>query len=623
MPRWSQVVSLLLVPCFFVDPTLAVASASDAARTSPYASGHLNEDAMMARMLGMHRLIMGRRPLDYARFWKALVLAPWGTKRILRAVALRANYIPLTTPLTDTGDHVDVDALRDHLAVLKAKGAQGVMVVGTTGESNKMTPALRLEALVTLTREAKAFGLRVITNATGDDLQETKRNAKAAEDAGADAVVVAPLRIVKEAAKIKETLIAIKSDLKPQTLLALYNLPMIHQDTSLQVPPEIVRGLYQDGVIAMVKDSSGNKELFLQYVADGLPVYQGNEGLMAWAMLNGARGTVSALGNVNAEANHIPFAASELQAWQSRLLEWRRVLTADMLNFYTRTKYFLHLGDIGNAVHARPEDQTADLTEAQRLEIEALHAAHPDLAVALEKAAIHPAFRTLQLDAEEFATVISKTHGLLERLVVQDVFADELPLFIDAYIFDAQWRIANAERHEGHNRQLQRDRNLSDTQLNELLDMIRDEAIPRLRRASPVAAARLNRFLRNPQTAPVAIEVRTRHYRLTLEWLIAVYSGDRERMPELQVQALNLSRFLAMDTAAVMQAVREIVEMLYSAEGFNRFFDKYFAYERRWIHSLIRQLPKIQKQVQNNLIAIVDEATSPGHPLRDLARNSA
>jgi len=299
------------------------------------------------------------------------------------------------------------------------------------------------------------------------------------------------------------------------------------------------------------------------------------------------------------------------------------VLTADMLNFYTRTKYFLHLGDIGNAVHARPEDQTADLTEAQRLEIEALHAAHPDLAVALEKAAIHPAFRTLQLDAEEFATVISKTHGLLERLVVQDVFADELPLFIDAYIFDAQWRIANAERHEGHNRQLQRDRNLSDTQLNELLDMIRDEAIPRLRRASPVAAARLNRFLRNPQTAPVAIEVRTRHYRLTLEWLIAVYSGDRERMPELQVQALNLSRFLAMDTAAVMQAVREIVEMLYSAEGFNRFFDKYFAYERRWIHSLIRQLPKIQKQVQNNLIAIVDEATSPGHPLRDLARNSA
>ncbi|WNO75287.1 4-hydroxy-tetrahydrodipicolinate synthase [Streptomyces sp. AM8-1-1] len=94
----------------------------------------------------------------------------------------------MITPFTDAGGP-DLDAAARHAAHLVAEGCDGLVLSGTTGESPTTTDAEKT-ALVRAVRAAVGDGVPVVAGTGTADTRHTVEQARAAEAAGADGVLV-------------------------------------------------------------------------------------------------------------------------------------------------------------------------------------------------------------------------------------------------------------------------------------------------------------------------------------------------------------------------------------------------------------------------------------------------
>ncbi|WP_328860175.1 4-hydroxy-tetrahydrodipicolinate synthase [Streptomyces sp. NBC_00306] len=94
----------------------------------------------------------------------------------------------MITPFTDAGGP-DLDAAARHAAHLVAEGCDGLVLSGTTGESPTTTDAEKT-ALVRAVRTAVGDGVPVVAGTGTADTRHTVEQARAAEAAGADGVLV-------------------------------------------------------------------------------------------------------------------------------------------------------------------------------------------------------------------------------------------------------------------------------------------------------------------------------------------------------------------------------------------------------------------------------------------------
>jgi 4-hydroxy-tetrahydrodipicolinate synthase len=198
----------------------------------------------------------------------------------------------MVTPFRD--GRVDAAALKEHADFLLKNGTDGLVPLGTTGESPVLTADERSEILRTVIRAARTKA-PVVAGTGTNDTRTTIEQTKAAEALGADAVLVVTPYYNKPS---QEGLFRHYEAVAKATSLpvCLYNVP---GRTGVNLLPETVARLAKIRNIVAVKEASGSVEQAAQIHAEcGITVVSGDDALTYPLMMQGAAGVISVAANV-------------------------------------------------------------------------------------------------------------------------------------------------------------------------------------------------------------------------------------------------------------------------------------------------------------------------------------
>jgi len=168
------------------------------------------------------------------------------------------------TPCDKTG-RFDPGAFKDILAWFKHNGADGVVVLGTSGEFPSFSVAER--KLITETALKNKAGLNVIVGPGTPNIAETIELARHAEDHGADGLLVIPPFYFNNPAV--DGLTRYYSMLFDQVRIPI-NLYHIPGTSEAPISLELLQNLSHYPNLAGIKDSSGSPEGYKAFV-EGFP----------------------------------------------------------------------------------------------------------------------------------------------------------------------------------------------------------------------------------------------------------------------------------------------------------------------------------------------------------------
>ncbi|MBB4684300.1 dihydrodipicolinate synthase family protein [Amycolatopsis jiangsuensis] len=207
---------------------------------------------------------------------------------------------PLCTPLHDDFT-VDTASLRRHIDFQLEAGVHGVFVLGSSSEV-AFLPDRQRQVVIETAVDQVAGRVPVLAGCIDMTTLRVAEHLKTAEAAGADAMVVtAPYYTRTHSAEI---------DLHFRLLHDGTELPIFAYDIPVAVHTkldrQLVLALAADGVLAGVKDSSGDEAGFRFLLKgrrerglDSFAVFTGSELLVDSALALGADGAVPGLGNVD------------------------------------------------------------------------------------------------------------------------------------------------------------------------------------------------------------------------------------------------------------------------------------------------------------------------------------
>ncbi|MEV0787271.1 dihydrodipicolinate synthase family protein [Streptomyces sp. NPDC050423] len=205
---------------------------------------------------------------------------------------------PVVTPLTADGE-LDRPSLERVVGHLLDGGVSGLFALGSSGETAYLTPGQQDQVIEVITAAA-AGQVPVLVGAIETTTNRAIERANRAAELGADAVVVtAPFYTRTHDLEI---------DRHFRDVAAAVDLPLLAYDVPVcvhsKLDPELLLPLAADGVLAGVKDSSGDDGSFRRLVIGarelpGFSVLTGHELVVDSMMLGGADGSVPGLGNVD------------------------------------------------------------------------------------------------------------------------------------------------------------------------------------------------------------------------------------------------------------------------------------------------------------------------------------
>ena len=200
----------------------------------------------------------------------------------------------LATPMTTTG--VDYEALARLIDFQLESGINGLVAVGTTGESATLEPWERKE-VIKFTIDRVNGRVPVVAGTGTNNTAHVLDFTKFACDAGADGVLVVTPYYNKatQGGLIAHYTAVADASTKP---VIVYNVP---GRTGCNLLPATLNVLADHPNIAAVKEASGNMaqvvEIF-QKCGDRIDVYSGEDGLVVPMLSMGAMGCISVLSNV-------------------------------------------------------------------------------------------------------------------------------------------------------------------------------------------------------------------------------------------------------------------------------------------------------------------------------------
>ena len=203
-------------------------------------------------------------------------------------------FVAALTPVNRQGQF-DAGIAGDLLGMLRQKGVDGIVVMGTTGEFSSFTVAERRRVLEAMARARGA--LDVFCHVGCANLPDTLELLAHAADTGAEAALVLPpyyykspkvdglerfFRTVLDAARIP---------------VLLYHIPGV---SGVPVTPELLRRLAGHPQLYGLKDSSGNPETLMTFLKEfpKLKVFTGSPKLIATTLEHGGAGAITGNGNV-------------------------------------------------------------------------------------------------------------------------------------------------------------------------------------------------------------------------------------------------------------------------------------------------------------------------------------
>ena len=222
-------------------------------------------------------------------------------------------YTASLTPFTASYEP-EIPALISHVQWLLENGADGVALLGSTGEANSMTLEQRQAIIEQSTRKLPADRLLIGTGSCA--LQDAIKLTKVSIDSGVYAVLVLPPFYYKP--QSEESIIRFYSELiaavnDSRLRIIFYNFPKF---TGYNFDHNVIRKMKQrfGEIAAGIKDSSGNWENMsgvAQNVSDFM-VYSGTETFLLETLLNGGAGCITATANLIATECQQVF-----QAWEN------------------------------------------------------------------------------------------------------------------------------------------------------------------------------------------------------------------------------------------------------------------------------------------------------------------
>lgn len=231
---------------------------------------------------------------------------------------------PICTPFSNDGE-VDTKSLESLLRFQIVGGVTGIFALGTTSETGAMSDTQR-KTVIETTVGSVAGQVPVIVGAIGMSTPAVIEYAQQAESLGADGVVsLGPYYHKYSDDEIADHFREVAKSIDIPVIA--YNLPQMVQ-TNLS--PAVVMQLAEEGVIAGVKDSSGNEVAFRAMVAgtSHLPnfaAFTGAEMTVDYAMFTGAAGVVPGLGNVDPAGFRRLYDAAVTEDWKTARNEQARL----------------------------------------------------------------------------------------------------------------------------------------------------------------------------------------------------------------------------------------------------------------------------------------------------------
>jgi len=220
---------------------------------------------------------------------------------------IKGSIVAIVTPMFEDGS-LDRDSLRKLLDWHIAEGTDGIVIVGTTGESATVSPDEHCE-LVKLAVDHIGGRIPVIAGTGGNSTAEAIALTRHAKEVGADASLqVVPYynRPTQEGMYRHFRTIAEAVDLP----IILYNVP---GRTVADMANETVARLAPIDNIVGIKDATGNIgrgiEL-LKMVDQSFAVYSGDDPTAMALMFCGGAGNISVTANVAPRAMHELCAAA-------------------------------------------------------------------------------------------------------------------------------------------------------------------------------------------------------------------------------------------------------------------------------------------------------------------------
>ncbi len=214
---------------------------------------------------------------------------------------IKGSIVAIVTPMFEDGS-LDKDGLRSLIDWHVDEGTDGIVIVGTTGESATVNPDEHVE-LIKLTVDHVAGRIPVIAGSGGNSTVEAIALTRAAKEVGADASLqVVPYynRPTQEGMYLHFKAIAEAVDLP----IILYNVP---GRTVADMSNDTIARLAPIANIVGVKDATGNIgrgiEL-LRMVDKSFAVYSGDDPTAMALMFCGGAGNISVTANVAPRAMH-------------------------------------------------------------------------------------------------------------------------------------------------------------------------------------------------------------------------------------------------------------------------------------------------------------------------------
>ncbi len=230
------------------------------------------------------------------------------TPRTLVPPPIAGVIPPMVTPMLPSGapDLESIDSLIGHLA---GQGATGLLVLGSCGENGALSRDERL-AVAQRAVAAAAGRIHLMIGVPALGTREAVADAAVYADLGADSLLVPPAFVFPHSAgELGDHFRAVAQAAADLPILA-YNIP---SRVNVVLEPDLLSVLAAEGVVAGVKDSSGNVEgqrILAEATADiaGFRRYTGSEFAIDGLLLGGFNGAVPGLANVFAPW-HVELAA--------------------------------------------------------------------------------------------------------------------------------------------------------------------------------------------------------------------------------------------------------------------------------------------------------------------------
>ncbi|MEV0384646.1 dihydrodipicolinate synthase family protein [Nonomuraea sp. NPDC050643] len=197
---------------------------------------------------------------------------------------------------------VDYDGYAEHVRFLAEGGCDGVCPNGSLGEYQTLTDEERARVVRTAI-EAAPQGFHVMPGVAAYGAAESRRWAEQAAEAGASSVLLLPPNTYRadHAAIVGHYREVAKAGLP----VVAYNNPI---DTKVDLTPDLLAELYQEGLIVGVKEFSGDvrRAYEIAELAPGLDLLIGSDDVLLELGIAGAVGWIAGYPNM------IPRATVEL-----------------------------------------------------------------------------------------------------------------------------------------------------------------------------------------------------------------------------------------------------------------------------------------------------------------------